>query len=965
MNSPAENIASERRLPPVWLAALKPYDYAENWAEEAALKPLIEAAFDDLADFSSDEKTHRHQLLDKLRQALDKGNQRLQQRFLRDHDGALLVGAQAHLMDALIRRLAEHAMLLFPDMERDGLAVLATGGYGRGEMAPHSDIDLLFLTRTRPDSKAGGETMQPAILFMLYTLWDLGLTVGHASRSLNQALTAARQDMTIRTALLDSRLVVGNAALAETLQKRFESRIIAGTAMEFATAKLLERDQRMEKSDARRYVVEPNIKDGKGGLRDLHTLFWIARYAYNAPSVEAIIRAGILSHDEARVLSYAQRFLWTVRCHLHLRAGREDDRLGFDAQMDIAPLLGFHDRTGLSGVERFMKRYYLAAKSVGNLTRIFCAAIEADFARDGGKVKASFWQGLRRYSPFRTLFNQDAVNRAVQPFQLEDGRIALAEGQSFRKQPMLMMELFSKTQQTGLDIHPAALRRLTGSLSLVDAAWRKDKAVNAVFMDILTSRQSPERVLRLMNESGFLGKFMPDFGRIVAMMQFDAYHSYTVDEHTIFALGILNGIETGKLAEIAPLATGVIHEISQRRALITALLLHDIAKGRGGDHSVLGAEVARQLCPRLGLGSDETETVAWLVRHHLLMSETAFRYDLNDPMTISNFVAEVQSPERLNLLLVLTVADIRAVGPTVWNGWKAALMRDLYGRAMAMLRGANPDETQSSLASQAKTMVAEALATKGRHPWDEASIAAHLELFYPSYWTSFDSESQLRHARLCRRQQRDKALLTLALTPDTARNATELVIITADDAGLFSRIAGGVAASGASIVDARITTRKDGLVVDVFWLQDRDRQAISDDDSLNRLETTLREVLIGSDWLEEAIDRRHQQTPTRIRRIAAPARVLINNAASKTHTVIEINGKDAPGLLWRLTRCMAGLGLQIQSATVSTYGDRVVDVFYVKDSFGLKIDRPSRLQAIESKLLAVLQTSDPANQVAA
>ena len=547
------------------------------------------------------------------------------------------------------------------------------------------------------------------------------------------------------------------------------------------------------------------------------------------------------------------------------------------------------------------------------------------------------------------------------PFEVDASRLTLPKAFRFRDDPGLMMEMFRIAQEDDFDIHPDALRKLHRDLRLIDTAYRENAEVNAAFLKILTSKRSPERVLRLMNESGFIGKFMPDFGRIVAMMQFDMYHSYTVDEHTIFAMGILNGIETGALADIAPVATAAAKEITLRRELCVALLLHDIAKGRGGDHSILGAEVARSVCPRLGLSVEETEIVAWLIRHHLLMSETAFRYDLNDPMTITNFAREVQSPERLNLLLVLTVADIRAVGPNVWNGWKAALMRELYARTMAVLRGENADEAMRHLEAEAKSALAAQLAAD----WSEEEISTHMGMFYASYWTSFDSECLYRHAEMSRQHLGEEKLLSISLNPDKQRNATEVVIMTDDDAGLFSRIAGGVAALGYNIVDARITTRKDGITLDALWIQDQQKQAITDKAEMAHIQKGLTKTLKGLLDIDEAVERRHRQTPSRIRRIAAPARVLINNNASKNHTVIEINGKDAPGLLYRITRKMADLGMQIQMASVSTYGDRVVDVFYIKDGFGLKLTSETRINTLQRELLEVLRESDPANRVAA
>ena len=920
------------------MLALDPLRYAGEAFRQQRFAATISKAFAPINNKKPD--LLQKALTDQAKESLNSAREKIKTRFLEDRDGALYVGTHALIMDHLIRIIFDKVTSTLPrDENTPALTLIATGGYGRGELSPKSDIDLLFLTSVQAD-----KSVSAMIETMLYILWDLGLTVGHATRSVRQQLKAVQEDITIRTAFLEARYLAGDEDQSNQIIMRFKNDVVNGSAVAFLNAKLDEREQRLGRNGIQRYMVEPNIKDGKGGLRDLHTLFWIAQYAYQASSMIDLIDRGLLTRGEMREFAYAQRFLWSVRVHLHLRAGREDDRLTFDAQMDIAPLLGFHNRAGMKAVERFMRRYHLAAKTVGNMTRIFWAAIAADFVTKP-----------------RSLMERLLPSRLPKPFILEVGRLNLPEDFKLRYDVEVIIDMFLIAQNKGLDIHPKLLRRLHRNLYLVDAEFRENPDFNAKFIEILTSKENPERVLRLMNESGFLGKFYPDFGRIVAMMQFDMYHSYTVDEHTVFAMGILNGIETGRLAEIAPVATAAFKEVTLRKELYVALLLHDIAKGRGGDHSILGEEVARKTCPRFGLSEEETETVAWLVRHHLLMSDTAFRYDLNDPTTIEQFAAKIQSPERLNLLLVLTVADIRAVGPNVWNGWKAQLMRDLYARAMAVLRGDTADHTLNQLAGQSKGRLFEALSSS----WSEDDLHHHLNVFYPSYWTSFDHDSYPRHAELCRQHETSGQLLTVGMTPDLKKNATELVIITADDAGLFSRITGGVAALGAYIVDARITTRKDGLTVDVLWIQDQDRQAITDKAQLDKMRQGLKEALSGALNLDDATERRNRQTPSRIRRMSAPARVLLNNNASNTHTIIEINGKDAPGLLFKVTRKMAELGLQIQTASVSTYGDRVVDVFYVKDGFGLKITSETRLARIQKDLLKVLEDSDPANQVAA
>jgi [protein-PII] uridylyltransferase len=664
----------------------------------------------------------------------------------------------------------------------------------------------------------------------------------------------------------------------------------------------------------------------------------MAKYAYRVNSAAEFLETGILRQSEARSFAAAQRFLWTVRCFLHLHHGREDDRLSFDAQMEIAPKMRFSDRGGLRGVERFMKRYYLAARHVGNLTRIFCAALETDFDRRPRLSLKKFWLA------------DAASDLDIAPFILEKGRLHLPENRRFRDDLDQIVRLFNFALIHELDIHPDTLRRLTRAVRAARTAQLQTAQTHEIFLQIISGKGNPERVLRLMNESGWLGIYMPDFGRIVGMMQFDMYHSYTVDEHSLRAVGIMREIEQGKLADVAPLASQLIHEISSRRALFVAIFLHDIAKGRGGDHSVLGAEVARNIAPMLGLNDEETETVVWLILTHLLMSKTAFRYDLNDPQTIIDFAEKVQSPERLKLLLVLTVADIQAVGPDIWNGWKASLMRDLYHRSEAVLGGAAPSEVSKGAAIDAM-QEARARLTQ----WDDQRFEAHARLFYPSYWTNFATDSHLYHAELATKFDSSDQQLLVDFKVDEDKKSTILVVMAADHPGLFSRIVGSVAMSGCSIVNARINTRHDGTILDQFRIQSHNRGAVTDSATQQRIASLIEQSLAGDISLFDKLREKSAQLSPRLKVMTVPPRVLVTNGRSKTHTVIEVNGADRPGLLYQITYHLLQLGLQVNSATVSTYGEKAVDVFYVKDVYGLQIEKPATQEKIKQDLLSIFE----------
>jgi [protein-PII] uridylyltransferase len=898
---------------------------------------VLSAKLDALAEAAGGGAGARPAVLAELKAALKAGRDEIRQRFEGGWGGRETLRALAFLDDQLIRALydfaTQHVYPLANPTAAEHQAIVAVGGYGRGELAPYSDIDLLFLRAY----KLTPHTEQ-VVEYILYMLWDLGLKVGHATRSVDECIRMARNDHTVRTALLESRYLWGEQALYNDMRRRFLADI-SGSEVEFVEAKLGERDERHRKLGDSRYVLEPNVKDGKGGLRDLHTLYWIAKYIYRVDDVGDLVDRGVFTAREAADFEKARDFLSTVRCHLHYLADRPEDRLTFDLQPEIARRLGYRDHAGTRGVERFMKHYYLVAKEVGDLTRIFCSALEAEHKRRP-RFRLPMFSGREK---------------ALDGFVVaEGGWLKVKKESAFGDDPVNFLRLFHVAQENDLDIHPATLRLITQNLKRVDSV-RTNGEANRLFLEILTSRKDPETALKRLNEAGVLGRFIPDFGRVVAQMQYDMYHVYTVDEHAIRAIGLLHDIEVGTLKEDHPLSTDIVHKVQSRRALYLAVLLHDIAKGRGGDHSKLGAEVAQKLGPRLGLSDEETDTVAWLVLYHLAMSNTAQRRDIDDPKTIRDFVELVQSPERLRLLLVLTVVDMRATGPHVWNGWKAALLRELYWRTEEEMSGS------ASGGSKRRVIAAQAALQSKLTDWTGDEIEAHLARGYPSYWLSLDTDTLVRHAALVRAAERERRAIMIDHRIDTWRAITEVTIYTADHPGLFSQIAGAMALSGASIVDAKIYTMTNGKALDIFWIQDAEHGAFDEPERLKRLDKRIEEALTGQLRPSRELARR-QALPDRARAFAVPPRVLIDNTASATHTLIEVNGRDRPGLLYDVTRALTDLGLQISTAKISTFGERVVDVFYVKDIFGVKVEHQRKLEEIRARLYQAL--ADPGGEPA-
>ncbi len=835
--------------------------------------------------------------------------------------------ALSALQDAVIAQIHDFALTHLGARD-EKIAVVATGGYGRGELAPGSDIDLLFL---RPARQSAGS--QAVIEFVLYMLWDLGLKVGHATRSVVECLRLARQDITIRTAILEARHLCGDRSLFDELRKKFWEDA-AANGRDFVEAKLAERKARHTRQGESRYLVEPNLKESKGGLRDLQTLYWLGKYLYRVENAADLVEHNVFSKEEFKVFQKAEAFLWNVRVRLHYLLDRAEERLSFDVQPAMAAAMGYTDaEKPRRAVEAFMRAYFLVAKDVGDLTRIFIAALEEQHRKPRPSLRRILPGFLRQRSP-----DDD--------FYVENGRLC-ANPAIFKADPANLIRLFHVADTKQVDIHPNTLRSVTRSLDLITDKVRQDPAANRAFLETLSSRHDPERALRLMNEAGVFGRFIPEFGHAVGLMQFNMYHHYTVDEHLIRAIGNIAAIERGEHMEEHPLTSDVIKRIKSREALYCAVLLHDMAKGLQGDHSDVGAVIATSLCPRLGLSESDTSAVAWLVKNHLVMSDTAQRRDVSDPKTVRDFVALVQTPELLRLLLILTVCDIRAVGPGVWNGWKGQLLRELYYAAESMMTGGDQVPAHIARVASAKQALLERL-----HDFTPAQRERALSRHYDNYWLAFEPEEHERHARLMASADTSGELLVLSADSNSFRAVTEIFLYTPDHAGLFSQLAGAIAMSGGSIVDAKAFTTSEGFALDVFSLQDAEGEAFDDKERLSRLRQSIEKTLRGQVWPRRALAGKQQKSKASAFRIKP--KVLFDNDASQIATVVEVECLDRPGLLYDVTQAIFESGLSISTSMVATYGEKAVDVFYVRDGFGHKITHPARLEAVQARLTAAL-----------
>ena len=918
---------------------------APPYFDPAALRHELTALFND----KGGAEKARPQLIERLKSLVAAARANTRSALEIEGNGRKCASSLSRFQDELTTLIYDytiaHVYRATNPSDAERMAIVATGGYGRGLLAPGSDIDLLFLLPYK--QTPWGESVAE---YMLYVLWDLGFKVGHATRTVEQCIKLGYADITIRTALLDARLVHGDRQLFAEFEGRFKSEVVKGTARQFIDAKMQERDERTRRAGESRYKVEPNIKDGKGGLRDLHTLNWLSKYVFGQEVGSAAVAAGLYTEEEVQTFRRCEDFLWSVRCFLHFLTGRPEEILSFDVQPLMAQSLGYTSRGGMRATERFMKHYFLVAKDVGDLTTILCGTLEMQ------QLKSS--PGLSRYlNPMTWRTRRDV--RQKTDFRIDNDRLNVADPEIFARDPVNLIRLFAQAAPTGGMLHPGAVRSLRNSLRLIDDKLRHDPEANRIFLDLLTTSEHPDAMLRRMNEAGVLGRFIPEFGRVVAMMQFNMYHHYTVDEHLLRTVGNLTAIESGELAAELPLSSEVVKSIQNRRALYVAAFLHDIGKGRKEDHSIVGARIARKVCPRLGLTVAETDLVVWLVEQHLTMSSVAHSRDISDPETVRKFADIVQSPERLKLLLLLTCADIRAVGPGVWNGWKGQLLRNLYHETEPLVAGGHTQFSRKERTEEAQTALRQALVG-----WPETDVKHFIDRHYQSYWLRTDTATQVEHAGLLRQAQNEKTKIATRVKTDAFTAITELTVFAPNHARLLSLFAGACAAAGSNIAGAHITTTRDGFALDTFLLN---REFKDDEDELRRAKRigeTIDRMLEGKDRLASLLQKKRPASRS-VEAFTVEPEVIINNALSERLTVLEVAGRDRPGLLYDLTSAISDLSLDIASAHITTFGEKAVDVFYVTDLTGKQIINEVRQKAIRDRLTGVLKPEEPAVSAAA
>ena len=834
------------------------------------------------------------------------------------------------MIQSVSKIVTQYMFPLVSPTKGEYISVVALGGYARTEMAPYSDIDLLFLTPYK--QTAWGENVIETIL---YLLWDLGLKVGHAVRNVEECLGIAKNNITARTSLLENRFLFGNIDLATQLNKRLWKEVFEKSAPEFIEKKLEERNLRHKKQGSERYLLEPNIKEGKGGLRDLQTLYWISKYVYKISDKNDLIQYKIFTKEDLEIFFKAEDFLWTIRCALHISTKRANEILSFDLQVPLAKSLGFKKESGLLAVENFMQTYFLHAKNVGELTRILLAKMESLHV----KKNPSF------VSKLKTAITEHNL-KLDKGFVTSNGRVDVDDSINFLKNPLNQMRLFQNGLKSRRLIHPNSLHLISKNITNIKKKFIKDPEAAKIFIDVLLNYGDPERALRRMNEVGFLGKYIPEFQKIIGMMQFNMYHKYTVDEHTIQCIKILSQIEQGFLTEDLPLASKILNEGVNRKVLYIALLLHDVGKGQPEDHSILGSKISTKVTKRLGFENHDIKLTSWLIKNHLLMSDISQKRDLSEEKTIRDFANIVKSTTRLRLLTVLTVCDIRGVGPEVWNNWKAVMIRTLYYKTINILKENYEITSRPEQIQKAKSALKDKL-----RDWEKSQIEDEINRHYAGFYLGLTTPTQEIFSDL------SKNINTLSINSkvetDLARDATKICFLIEDHPGIFSRLAGAIALSGANVIDARTYTTSDGFATSVFWMQNKESKPF-EKNRLNKLNQTINDALKGQ-IIARDILKEKGKIKKKEKDFIVPTNITFDNDGSEIYTIIEIETRDRLGLLFDLAKTLSDNYISISSAIIATFGEQAVDTFYVKDLFGLKLYSLSKRKKLEQKLKEAIQ----------
>jgi [protein-PII] uridylyltransferase len=863
--------------------------------------------------------------LDFFRGALAEGRDTLKQRHADGASGQDSVRAYAGFMDELIRAIVR---VVGAEAEASGLAptplvVVALGGYGRGELHPSSDIDLMVVYE--------GELspyVQRVMHELLYTLWDLGLQVGHSLRSLGDCVAMARTDFPSRTSMQEARLLVGDRQLFRRFGRVLRDNVYRHDFEQFLATTLAEREQRYRRYGASPYIGEPNIKESAGGLRDMHTAMWLGAAKFGARTLRELADRGLITPREQEAADRALTFLWRVRNELHFFSGHKNDVLARDVQPRIAKNLGYENEGETLGVERFMRDYYLNARAIHRVSRRLIARCQETLSARGSAERGQRQQALADGLVFF------------------DGRLHRADRDPgvLRREPTRIMKVFWHLHRLGCELSLGLERTVEESLDVVDEQFQRSPEVRDLFLDICRTWGRVALTFSVMHELGVLGRYLPEFGGLTCLVQYDVYHKFSADQHSLLAVEHLEALAPGQSAESEG-AAQVFNEVEKPELLMLGMLLHDIGKAKGHGHVAKGIPLVRELTARIGLSPEDAGMVEFLVAHHLTMSHIAQRRDIDDPKTIETFAATVADPQRLRMLYLLTYADMRAVGPGVLTGWQARILHELYARTLARLTGGRVEKPN-------RGALGERLfgALGGDVP--RQAVKAHLAMASDRYLGQTSVQRMAAHLRLIARLESGPLATELFHHPDLG--SSDLVVVTRDVPGLFSLIAGTLAAHGVNIISAQIATRADGIAIDTFQVNDPTGEALTSGAQWSRTLDALAKVLTGEQSVDALLERRRAAGRPAVGE-EAPPKIAIDNRLSDEYTVIEVKCPDRLGLLHLITRTLSALDLDIASARIATEIDQALDTFYVLDRKGRRLEEPSAIDRVRSALEQALR----------
>ncbi len=844
--------------------------------------------------------------------------------------GETVVQNLTAMVDTLIRKLFRSIVrdVVHSGRGRERLTLIAIGGYGRGELNPYSDIDLMFLYSGKDQARVEDIAQK-----LLYFLWDMKLDVGYSVRTLQDCVEMSAADLTVRTALLDARVLAGSRILFRDFEKVMLTQILTKRSDNFIREKVAELRKRREKYGSSVYLLEPNVKESEGGLRDLHAALWVAKIKYKVANPRDLIVKGVMTEEELATYHEALSYLWRIRNELHFFSGRKNDQLTFEAQARLAAFFGYQDNGRTLAVEEFMRDYYLHATKVEHISSSLIAACTR---REEGALKILGYF-IRRH--------------VGEGFYIIKGELVIPDESVIDKEPARLMKIFEHSQKHGVVISVAAKSLIRRSLHLVNDKFRRNKDVNQSFFAILRSDKDVSETLRLMHHLEFLNRFIPEFSHIHCKVQHDLYHIYTVDIHSLFAVDETLKLLRGEREQELPLLTRLAREVDKRELLLLAVLFHDIGKGEGGSHAEKGADMIPTIARRMGLSREDGERLEFLVRNHLLMAHIAQRRDLHDEKMIIQFVRQMEKSENLKMLYLLSYADIRAVGTDVWTEWKAMLLQELYEKSFNVLeRGDFKLEAHSERVKSVKRKALEILGEE----YPVAAVKEELKAMTIRHLLSNPPQVIAEHVKSLLALDQDK--IVTRVVHETEGGYSNLTICTFDVPGLFSMITGVMAANGINILGAQIHTSSNGKVLDILQVNSPQGFVITEENRWKRVEEDLRQVLAGKVQVADLVARR--QRPTLLTERAKPrfsSRVEIDNDVSSDYTVIDIYTHDKVGVLYQITSTLTELGLYIGISKISTKVDQVADVFYVKDIFGHKITNPERLEEIRDRLVKAVE----------